>query len=110
MVRTHSKSQHVFQPQGLACQETVPVYLASFSLHMFAPNISNMTVLSVDILTFHGTLKQSRIGDFASHGKCIAMLDLHKSDQSVSDQMIPKMGLPEHGIVIWVCTVSSKTT
>jgi hypothetical protein len=33
-------------------------------------------------------------------GKSIAMLDLHRSDQSVSDQKIPNMSLPENGIAI----------
>lgn len=28
------------------------------------------------------------------------MLDLHRSDQSVSDQKIPNMSLPENGIAI----------
>ena len=63
-----------------------------------------MTVLSFDILTFHGTLKQSNIGNFPSpmenDGKSIATLDLHRSDQSVSDQKIPNMSLPENGIAI----------
>ena len=33
-------------------------------------------------------------------GTSIAMLDLHRSDQSVSDQKIPNMSLPENGIAI----------